>query len=137
MAVNTSFLKRIIPEDFDPKYQPIISKLAAVLNPAIDQIANILNNGLSVSNLNALQKQITVQVDANGNPLTSISIASTLTSAPSMMQVGRAYNLSKPQTYVTAAPFITFTPNGTQITINNITGLTPNDQWQLTVIAYV
>jgi hypothetical protein len=137
MSVNTSFLKRIVPEDFDSKYQSLISKLASVLNPAIDQIANILNNGLDVSDLNVLVKQITVQVGPNGNPLTAISIASTLSSHPTMMQVGRAYNLTNPNTYVTAAPFLTFTPNGTQITINNITGLTPNDSWQLTVIAYV
>jgi hypothetical protein len=137
MAINTSFLRRLIPEDFNQKDQSLISKIAATFNPAIDQISNILNGGLDISDLNCIQKQITVQVDANGNPLTSISVASTLTTKCSMLMVGRAYNLTNPTTYPTTAPFISFTPNGTQITVNNITGLTANDQWQLTIVAFV
>lgn len=137
MALDNGFLKTLKPEDFDSQYQNLISQLAFVLNPAIQQIITIYNNGLDISDLNVQVKQLTLSVDSTGNPTTTASFISTLSGNCSSLQVARAQNLTKTTTYPTGGVFASFSLNGTQIVLTNITGLTIGDQWQLTVIAYV
>lgn len=137
MPINTSFLKRLIKEDFNQKDQDLVGRISSVFNPAIDQISRILNKGLTISDLNAQVKQFNLSVDSSGNPLTTTSIASTLNSKCNQIVVGKALNLTNPNIHPTSAPFITFSNDGQQIIIINVTGLTSNDKWQLTVTAYV
>lgn len=136
-SINTSFLKRLVKEDFDIKDQSLISKISSVFNPAVDQISSILNNGLAISNLNTQVKTLNISVDDNGIPKTNTSFATTLNTKCTQIVVGKAQNLSNSTTYPTTAPFITFSNNGSQIIINHVTGLSANDNWQLTITAYV
>ncbi len=137
MGINTSFLKRLVKEDFNPKDQDLISRVSSVFNPAIDQISRILNKGLTISDLNIQVKQFTIIVDESGNPTSNISVASTLNGKCSQFMVGKAQNLTKPTTYPTTAPFVSFSNDGAQIIINNVTGLSSGDRWQLTATLYV
>lgn len=137
MGINTSFLKRLVKEDFNPKDQDLISRISSVFNPSIDQISRILNKGLSISDLNTQVKQFNIIVDSSGKPTSNTSIASTLNGKCSQIVIGRAQNLTTPTIYPVNAPFISFSNDGTQIIINNVTGLTANDKWQLTITLYV
>ncbi len=141
--VNTSFLKRLIKEDFNNKDQDLISKLSSVFNPAIDQISRVLNKGLAVNDLNTQTKTMTIILNEDGTPTTTTTFASTLSGKCSMVFVGRAQNLTNPTTYPTSGVFITYNQsndtitNSNQVIINHVTGLTAGDQWQLTLLACV
>lgn len=136
MAIQTSFLKKLVKEDFDQKDQTLIGKVGFVLNPVIQQITSVLNNGLSLSNLSTQIKNLAVTVDASGNPTNNLSFKSTLSARCTMIQVGRSQNLSNSTTYPTSGHSVSFTENNGQIQILNITGLTAGDNWQLTLVAY-
>lgn len=133
--ISQNFLKRLIKEDFDKKDQDLVGKLGFIINPAVQQIVNILNNGLNIEGLNVQQRNINLQVDKNGNPTTTASFTSSLNGSCTMIIVGRVQNLTSSTTYPTSAPFVSFSQNGTTITINNITGLIPNNNWQITLLA--
>jgi hypothetical protein len=137
MAINLSFLKRLVQEDFEKKDQPLIGKIAFILNPALDQIVRALDHGISVSDLNTLVKDITISVDSTGKPITTTTVANTLSGKCSMILVGRAQNLTNTQIYPTSGHSVSFTLDRDQIIINNITGLTPDDKWSVRLIACV
>lgn len=137
MSVNTSFLKRLIKEDFNTKDQDLIGKLSSVFNPAIDQISRVLNKGLSINDLNTQTKQINITVDVNGIPTNTTTFASTLSGKCSMVIVGKVQNLTNSTTYPSGGVTISFSLDGTQVVINHVTGLNSTDQWQLTLVAYV
>jgi hypothetical protein len=137
MAVNLSFLKKLIKEDFASKDQDLISKVAAILNPAVDQIGTLMNHGLGISDLKTQVKDLTLEVDGDGTPTTDISFQSTLTSKCSMMQIGRALNLTDSTIYPEAGFSISFTEKDGQIFIKNVRGLQDGYKWQVRVIAYV
>lgn len=136
MAIQTSFLKKLVKEDFDQKDQALIGKIGFVLNPVIQQITSVLNKGLSLGNLSDQIKTITVIVDENGIPTNNLVFTSILTSKCIGILVLRAQNLTNPTTYPKSGPFVSFTENSGQIQILNITGLTSGDNWQLSVVAF-
>lgn len=136
MALQTSFLKKLVKEDFDSKDQTLIGKIGFVLNPIIQQLTSILNKGLSIANLSTQVKTILVQMDATGKPASNLSFLSDLSGKCIGVTVLRAQNLTNSTTYPTGAPFITFSENNGQIQIAHITGLSANDTWQLTLVAY-
>jgi hypothetical protein len=136
MSITTSFLKKLVKEDFDAKDQTLVGKIGFILNPVILQITNVLNKGLAIGNLSTQIKTLLVTVDATGKPSNNLSFESTLNGKCILITVGRAQNLTNATTYPTSAPFITFSENNGQIAIANITGLTANDTWQLTIVAY-
>jgi hypothetical protein len=137
VAVNLSFLKRLIQEDFDKKDQALIGKIAFILNPALDQITRVLTKGLAIGDLNTMVKDVDIIVDATGNPVSTVSVANDLTSKCTMILVGRAQNVTNPSTYPTSGHSVSFTLDKNQIIINNITGLTAGDKWTVRIIACV
>lgn len=137
MSINLSFLKRLVKEDFSKKDQELIGKVAGVLNPALAQITLILNKGLTISDLNTQTKDLTLQVDADGNPISEVSFASALGGKCGMLQVGRAQNLTDSTVYPSGGHSVSFSEKNGQIIINNITGLPVNYKWLIRVIAYV
>lgn len=137
MAVSLNFLKKLIKEDFNKKDQDLIGKLAFIINPAIQQLINVLNNGLTLSNLATQIKTISIQVDATGTPTSSLSFISTLSTQCSMIQVGRVLNLTNSAVYPSGGVLISFIESGDNIQIQNITGLSPGYTWQITLVAYI
>ena len=136
MAITTSFLKKLVKEDFPSKDQELVGKIGFILNPVILQITNVLNKGLAINNLSTQIKTLTITVDAKGVPVHPSSFATDLKGKCIALQVGRAQNTTTSTTYPTGAPFISFSENNGQIQVLNITGLTAGDNWNLTLIAY-
>lgn len=132
------FLKRLIKEDFKSTEQEMIGKVAFILNPAMEAITNALTSGLTIEdNFNGNVKEIVVTVDAAGLPTSSTSFKSGLKLPVKNLIVTRAINLSNSTAYPTSHPFINFTDNGGQITINQVSGLQANNKYQLRVIYLV
>lgn len=132
------FLKRLVKEDFKKEDQAIIDKIAFILNPALESLTQALSNNLTFEeNLNAQVKELELIVGSNGIPTSSVSFSSTLKGTCKGLMVVRVENLTNSVAYPSGAPFISFSDNAGQITINHITGLTAGNKYRLRVIATV
>lgn len=136
--MKLSSFKRLDRQDFDQQYQDLIDKLGFVLNNDIQGIYSALNGGLSLAdNLLCTIKDVPVVVDENGIPKNSAQFQIDKTNMRVLgCQVVNAINTTDSNTYPTGAPFINFTPGTQSVTINHVTGLQPNQNYTLTVIAY-
>ena len=132
------FLRRLIKEDFKKDQQDLVGKIASILNPFMDSITNALTNQLTFEdNLNAQVTTITVSVDGNGIPTSPLSVKYNLTSTATKLWVVSSQNTTNSNSYLTGAPFLEWSNNGTQININHITGLTAGNSYQLTLVIMV
>lgn len=130
--------KSLQASDFDEQYQDLINKLATIFNNEIQSIFSALNNGVSLKdNILCVVKDVPVVVDANGNTTNTANFS---IDVPNMRVRGctviRCVNTSNNSLFPTGAPFVSYTPGTQQVTINNVTGLIPGQQWTLTVIAW-
>jgi hypothetical protein len=130
--------KTLQASDFPDQYADLINQLALIFNNEIQSVFNALNNGVSLNdNIFCVVKTIPVTVDVNGN---TTNTANFQISIPNMRVQGctviRAVNTSNSSIFPTGAPFVSFTPGTQQVTINNVTGLTPGQQWSITLIAW-
>lgn len=128
-------LKRLVIEDFPQDQQALVSKIAFIYNPVVDQLNTMFNKNIDFNNLNQQIVSIDVIVDKTGAPISALQVATTLKTAIQGASVIFAYN-NTDNTPVTGAPFLTFTRNVSSITITNITGLSANKKFTLTVILY-
>lgn len=136
--MHLSFLRRLVKEDFAQQYQDVVGKIGYVINPAMEQLSLALKNNLTWSdNIAAQVITFQVTVDSSGTPSGSISFASTLNSPINHMMVTRANAVGNTTIYPTSAPFISFIQNGTNVSINNITGLPANIPFNITLIASI
>jgi len=129
--------KRIIVEDFPKNEQQTVSKLGFIINSVFEQIGQILNKNLTITdNLNENLITVLVIVDSNGIPVTKTEFKVVLKGQCVGLCVVSAINQTSVTTFPTSAPFITYEQlTGGLINIKNVTGLKPNDKWQLTVRA--
>lgn len=130
--------KSLQASDFDDQYKDLINKLATIFNNEIQSLFTALNNGVSLAdNILCTVKDVPIVVDANGNPTNAANFAISVKNLRVRgCTVIRAVNTTNNSTFPTGAPFVSYTPGTQQVTINNVTGLTPGDQWTLTVIAW-
>lgn len=137
MSVLPTF-KTLQSSDFDDQYKDLINQLALIFNNDIQSLFNALNSGISLEdNILCTVKDVPVTVDSKGN---TTNTANFQLDVPNMRVRGctviRAVNTSNNTVFPTGAPFISYTPASSQVTINNVTGLTTGDQWTLTVVAW-
>lgn len=130
--------KRLIIEDFDEKERDMVSKIAYSVNTFADDVLGAFNKNISIDdNLNIVKKDITVTVNTLGVPTSPLTVSSGLSSICVGMQVINATNLTNSTTTPTGTPFITFSDNGSQITISKITNLQASNSYRLKLILYV
>lgn len=129
-------IKRIIKEDFPSDQQELVDKLAYPINSGFEQIQRGLDGQLDFSNFNQEIISLDVTVNASGIPTVLTQYRSTLKSSVIGNQVIAAANQTVPQNSPTGTPFITFAQNNTQIRVNKITNLQPNERYILTLISY-
>lgn len=130
------FLKRLVTEDFSKDDQKIISKLAFILNPALEQIVQAMSNNLTFEdNMASMVKEIDVEVDASGKPVSGGAFQSTLNSLCKNIITTRATNLTNSSTYPSGYPFITWEESSKIITIKHIAGLQAGSKYRLRIIA--
>lgn len=135
MAKLNSY-KRIISGDYPQEDQKLVEQLGVPLNSALSDLFYALSNRLTFEdNFFSTVKSVDVIADANGNPTTRTSIALTSTSPVRGVLVIAAVNATSPTSYATGTPFVSFTQNGQALYIDNITGLVPNNRYNITLIA--
>ncbi len=136
-------LRNLKKEDFDSKDQKLIEKLAFPINNFMQQVVNVLKNGVDYTNLNRATVTITASVDQFGTPINTVQVKNTLSTKIIGMVCINYTNQSSTTRFPTAQPGISFIQNNAQnntlITINNISGLpvptgnTNSDTYQLTI----
>jgi hypothetical protein len=136
--MQVSFLRRLVKEDFPQQYKELVGKVAQVTNPAMEQISLALQKNLTwTDNMAAQVVNIQVTVDSTGAPINPLSFASTLGSNINHLQITRAVAVGNSSIFPTSAPFASFTQQGNNIVISNVTGLPASTPFALTLIASI
>lgn len=129
--------RRIFKGDYPEEFRVLVEKLSQSINSGIEVLYEALNNKLTLAeNLRCTVTTIQVSVNASGTPAGNVTVRLNTTDAVTGVQVMQAINLTNPRTYPTSAPFISFRQSGNVLTIVNVAGLTVNDQWSLSIVAY-
>ena len=127
--------KRLIKEDFEAQFQPLIDKIAIIVNPAIEGIVNALNKNISFEdNITIQVKDMDVAVNSNGIPISAISFNSELKTKLKGIICIRADNLSNSSSYPSGGVFLSFSEDGKTIKVSHITGLTASDKYRLKLL---
>lgn len=123
-------LKRIVKEDFDSEYQQLIEKLSFPLNSHMEQVRNLFNKNINTDNLARELITLQVQTNASGQPINKLSFKSKLKDRVRGINIISGNILSSNTTYMTQAPFITFSQNGEIVNILYIAGLAPETRYE-------
>lgn len=125
-------VRRIIKEDFNAKDRELVGKLAFPINQFIEQVVQAFNKNLTVSdNLPFEYKTFQVSVDANGTPKATVAFKTGIKVIGTV--VLRADNVQD-TTPLTGAPFMQFTIVNGVVTVNRITGLPADKNYNITVL---
>lgn len=115
--------------------RPDFEKLAIIYNRFNEETVEALTGQLDFNNINQSLRTITVRVDANGTPITGDTFQNTL-SAKTVQGIVciRAQNIASPNEYATTTPLVSYTQASNIVTIRNITGLSANTEYLLTLL---
>lgn len=130
--------KRLYYNDFPKEAQEIIEQLSYTVNNAFEGIFSALNKNINIrDNLSVSIRDLTVNVDANGVPLSTLTFGVDNNNPLDGVLVIRALNQTNNNVFPTGGIFITYTQTGTKVTVNNITGIPPNNTFLVRVIAFL
>ena len=129
--------KRLLKTDYAQSFQQMIETLSYSLNNAIESLNNAMANGVSLkSNILCTIKVLNIQVDVNGKPTSSLVFPLTFTGQVLGVSVVNVVNQTNSSIYPTGAVMPFFVQTQTGVQINNITGLQPNNTYNVTVVAW-
>lgn len=137
--------RQLLTDDFPEEEKEQIQKLADIINPALEGLYSVVNNGVDFSNLSwGIVSGLVVQVTESGVPDMSLGASrvtnkfkNTARKTPVGLQVVSAQCLDEPGLLTTGTPFIQYTlGDNNLIEIRNIQGLPAKKRFQLTVIIY-
>lgn len=128
---NVPEKQQIVPEDFKREEQEVASKIADPFNTYVEQLNEILDQGLTFAdNLRADIRSIEV---TGGSPIT---FSYSQQAKPVGLWIVSYSNLTTPTEVLTTAVQAQWTYDGRgNITLNNLTGLTGGDKYNVTLIA--
>ena len=127
--------RRILQQDYPQQYQDLIGQLAVTLNYGFDTLYQLLNGKLTFAdNMDSTIKTVSLQVDSTGKPTTAVSIAKSSTNTITGLIVAKVVNTTNSTAFPTGGVFISYTETTSAITINNVTGLQPNNSYDITVV---
>ena len=129
--------RRISTEDYQGENSQLIEQLALNLNPFMQEITDVINGQLDFDNFKQVLLTINMKVDSVGKPIGTDQVRVQGINTPVGFQVIGASNTQNINNFPSGQPFISFTPQGDSIVkINNISNLTPNNTYQLTIIVH-
>jgi hypothetical protein len=130
--------RRIIKNDFKKEEQEFVEKLASPINDSFNELYFAMNGRLSIrENLFATVRDVEITVDSDGIPVATTSFTLDKPGQVAGTDVILAVNQVNSAGYPTAQPFISFTQNSSNVIINHISGLQPNQRYIVRVVAYL
>lgn len=127
-------IKRLIVEEFDKEYRPLLEKLLYPINQFFESVSSSFNNSLTFSE-NFAAQELDIEVTAPVSPANIINFKSTLRGPCKGIICTRVEDLTIPTAVLASAPFIQFNNGTGQISIINVTGLIANHQYRLHLVA--
>lgn len=126
--------KRIIKSDYPKDYQDLVDRLAGSINIGFESLYDLANGKIGPDNLAVVTRDVVLSVDASGVPInpTSVALNSTVRTVTGI-RVILAQNQTNSNLYPISAPFISFFQNGTNVEIQHVSGLQPNNQYLLRI----
>ena len=120
--------KRIMVEDYQDDDQAMAGTLGGTLNTFNEEVYLLTSGNVTISdNLNQELKTITVTVDSDGKPKTTVDFKNNLSGKLQGISVIRNFGVES----VTSAPFIEFSETSSVISISKIIGLVADKEYQL------
>jgi hypothetical protein len=127
---------RIITNDYDSEDQPLVEKMGSQINEGFDPIYGALSNRLTFEeNFLCTVRDVEMTVGSNGIPLNRISMSLNNNLPVKGVLVLSVSNRTNAAVYPTGAPFISFTQNANVLYIDHITGLVPNNRYNIKILA--
>jgi hypothetical protein len=134
MQLNNT--RQIRAEDFEKELQQAMGQLGAIVNSFMQEVVELSNGRIDFENRVENLKTIEITVDSNGKPILNDKVATGKTGIRGL-QVIRALNVTNAGGFPTQQPFISFNVlAGGFIQITNISGLRPNEKYNLNIIIY-
>jgi hypothetical protein len=127
-------LKRLTVEDFQKEDQPLVRKMAFIINSFHEQVRSALAGNLDFTNISQEIKNIEFTTGDNGQPLNSVSFSSGLNNRIQGIIVVRTLITSNNLAFANQMPVISWSQNNQIVNINNIGGLEPNVSYRLTLL---
>jgi hypothetical protein len=125
-------VKRIKVDEFKDEDREVAERIGNIYNFFAEQVTNILNGNIDELNLGRPIITLTVRTSANGTPLAQTRFSAKV--GLKGTKVIRAVNTTNSVNYLQSSPFISFSSEGTGVyTVNNVTGLNANEEYQLTL----
>lgn len=129
--------RRLFKGDFKEEYQELVDNIGISFNSALDAVFIALNRNLTLAdNLKCSIKDLTVRVDSNGTPTVPLSFKLDFQGRIIGLSVINVINTDNPNAYPATGVTISFQQSNTTILVNNITGLRPNANYTLKVVAW-
>ncbi len=130
--------KRLYYNDFPKEAQETIEQLSYTVNNAFEGIFGALNKNINIrDNLAVSIRDVTVNVDDKGVPLSTLTFGVDNTNPIDGVLVIRALNQTDKNVFPTGGIFVTYSQTGTKVTINNITGIPANNTFLVRIIAFL
>lgn len=127
-------VNRILSDDFPEDSQETIERLAEILNPFMEQVANTLNNNVDFSNLAQKVVTLTLTVDINGIPVNVLKFNSTINRAQGC-NVINARNLTDSSIFPSSAVQVFFSMDQSgSYKVNKVTGLQANNKYEIKLV---
>lgn len=127
-------LKRVTVEDFSKDDQPLVKKLAFIINSFHEQVRSALNKNIDFDNLDQELRVLTIPTGDNSQPLSDIVFKSGLANRVQGINVIRTIITSSNTSFPTQLPVISWSQNNTLVKIEFIGGLSPNTEYQITIL---
>jgi len=127
---------RITKSDFAKEMQDLVEKLGNIINRNTEVIYELANKKVSIrDNILCSVRDVTIQVDTNGIPLTPTSAALDTSGTVDGVTVINVQS-NATNVFPTTQPFIAYTPKSESINIDKVTGLLPGYTWFLRIIIW-
>ena len=127
---------RITKSDFAKEMQDLVEKLGNIINRNTEVIYELANKKVSIrDNILCSVRDVTIQVDTNGIPLTPTSAALDTSGTVDGVTVINVQS-NATNVFPTTQPFIAYTPKSESINIDKVTGLLPGYTWILRIIIW-
>lgn len=130
--------KRLYYTDYPKENQELVEQMSYTINNGFESINDTLDNNVSLrDNLFATVRDVDVSTDASGNPTSTAAFSVDNSNPIDGLTVIKHTNKTNSLGYPTSGISISYTQSGTKVTINNVTGLIPNNVYSLRVVAYL
>lgn len=107
------------------------------LNNGIEVLYDALNRNITLrENIKATVRDVNVSVDSTGKPLQTTAFTLDTPGNVDLVMVGLAQNQTNTSNFPTSGVFLSWTQSTNSVILNNITGLQPNQQYLLRVVAF-